>query len=61
MKIKKLSEDEFYWRTVFKFRKSMNDFVIERKSSKHPEHNHELWMSREIAEEFVKFVKEEKT
>ena len=58
MKIKKLDEDEWYWRIIFKFRESMNDFIIERKSSKYPEHNYEISINFEEAREFLKFVKE---
>lgn len=57
MKIEKLEEDEFFWRTIFKYRKSMDDFIIERKSSKHPESNHEIWLSNKDAKSFVEFVK----
>ena len=57
MKIKKQKEDKHFWRSIFKYRESMNDFIIERKSSKHPQNNHEVWLSREDAITFAKFVK----
>lgn len=60
MIIKKLAENEYKWRTIFKYRTSMNDFIIERKSRIHPENNHEVYLNYKDAKEFVKFFKEVK-
>ena len=42
MKIVKTKENEYGWKSVFKYRESMNDFIIERKSSKCKGNNHEV-------------------
>ena len=57
MKIEKTIEDEFHWRSVFKYRETMNDFIIEKISSKYPTSNHNIYLDAEIAKQFVKFAK----
>lgn len=57
MKIEKTIEDEFHWRSVFKYRERTNDFIIERKSSKYPRNNHHIHLDAETVKQFVNFAK----
>ena len=58
MKIVKTTENEYGWKSVFKFRESMNDFSIGRKSSKNKEDNHGVYLDFEEARQFVKFFRD---
>ena len=58
MKIVKTSENEYCWKSVFKYRKSTNDFIIERKSSRNKGNNHEVYLEFEEARQFVKFFRD---
>ena len=43
---------------MFKYRTSMDDFIIEKRSSAYPQNNSELRISHEDAKEFAEFIKE---
>jgi hypothetical protein len=57
MTIFKTKQDKYGWRTIFKYRKSMDKFIIETKSINYPQNNSEIWLSKDLAIEFSRFVK----
>jgi len=60
MRIIKGKFNEYGWRTIIKTRESVKErnLIIERKSNKHSENNHDVYLEGEDIDMLFKFLKE---